>query len=468
MVNSNQIWSWDATETALAIRTRRISSREAVAASLSRVESLNTDINAIVQIRPDEVLKAAEAADKAVAEGLDIGPLHGVPVTIKVNVDQTGFATTNGVEAYKANIATQDSPVVTNWKKAGAVIIGRTNTPAFSQRWFTANEAHGETLNPRDKQLTPGGSSGGAAAAVSAGMGALAHGNDYGGSIRYPAYACGVIGLRPSRGRVPAFTPSVPGERPITFQLMSVQGPLARTTRDARLGLATMAGADVRDPWWTPAPLQGPPPPRPLRVAMCIDPFGCGVHSRVSHAVKSAGLWLSNAGYEVEEVPLPRMAEAADLWMMLVMNDMRRCLLPAINQHGDEAAKIVMRDMLHHAPSANLATYLEALERRNSLLRDWLQMLERFPLVLLPTSMEPPFRQGLDLDGPEAMGSIIKAQAPLLSLAVLGLPAISVPTSVDNSPPLGVQLVASQFREDICFEAAEIIEAQCPISVAQP
>lgn len=299
-------------------------------------------------------------------------------------------------------------------------------------------------------------------------MGALAHGNDYGGSIRYPAYACGVVGLRPTRGRVPAFTGTVAGERPITFQLMSVQGPLARTVRDVRLGLTAMAAADARDPGWTPAPLQGPPPSRPIRVAMSVDPFGHGVHPSVADAVKAAARCLANAGYAVEEVPLPRVSEAASLWRLLVMNDMRRGLLPGVLKHGDEAARITMLAMLQHTPESDFGTYIEGLERRTTILREWLVFLEQYPLVLLPVSMEPPFKQGLDLEGTDAMEWIMKAQAPLLSVPTLGLPAVSVPTGVAHGPPLGVQLVASRFREDICLDAAEVIEAQCPIPIAEP
>ena len=186
------LWRWSASDLAHAIRTRQISSRDAVHACLNRIEQVNPHINAIVECRTEEALAGADAADAAVVRGEELGPLHGVPVTIKVNVDQAGYATTNGVVAFRDKIATEDSPVVANWRKAGAVFIGRTNTPAFSHRWFTANELHGETLNPRNAALTPGGSSGGAAAAVATGMGPLAHGNDYGGSIRYPAAAWSV------------------------------------------------------------------------------------------------------------------------------------------------------------------------------------------------------------------------------------------------------------------------------------
>ncbi|QND72873.1 amidase family protein [Tardiphaga robiniae] len=466
MRGTGELWSWDAVDIARAVRTRLISSREAVLACLGRIEEVNPRINAVVEMRAEEALDMADAADRAVCRGADIGPLLGVPVTIKINVDQALYATSNGVVAFKDRVASQDSPVVANLRKAGAVFIGRTNTPAFSHRWFTANDAHGETLNPRNERLTPGGSSGGAASAVAAGFGPLALGNDYGGSIRYPAYACGVLGLRPTIGRVPAFN-ATSVERPVTAHLMSVQGPLARTVRDLRVGLAAMAAADPRDPCWTPAPLDGPSLFRPIRVAMSVDPFGRGVHPSVEDSVRTAARCLTNAGYLVEEVQLPRISEAADLWTLLAMNDSRRALLPAVLAYGDAATQHVLQTMLHNTPQVDLDSYTEGLERRTTILREWLIFLERFPLALLPVSMEPPFEQHLDLQGAEVMGSIMKAQAPLLSLAVLGLPAISVPTSVRGGIPLGVQLVASRFREDICLDAAEVLEAQCPIPIAQ-
>src|SRR5262249_19437700 len=178
-------------------------------------------------------------ADSAITRSETLGPLHGVTVTCKINVDYAGRATTNGVVAFKDRIAKADSPPVANWRKAGAIAIGRTNVPPFSARFFTSNALHGRTLNPWDAARTPGGSSGGAAAAVATGIGPLAHGSDRAGSVRYPAYACGVVGLRPTIGRIASFDGCAPGDPSITTQLTSVQGPLARSIRDLRLGLVT-------------------------------------------------------------------------------------------------------------------------------------------------------------------------------------------------------------------------------------
>src|SRR5262249_36423077 len=188
---------WDAVDLAAAIRARKVSAREAVQACLERLKAVNAKLNAVTAPAPQDPLAAADEADRALARGDALGPLHGVPVVIKENIDQAGAATTNGVEAFAKLMAEADSPPVANWRKAGAICIGRTNTPAFSLRWHTDNALRGATLNPWAKDRTPGGSSGGSAAAVAAGICPLAHGNDYGGSIRYPAMACGVAGIRP-------------------------------------------------------------------------------------------------------------------------------------------------------------------------------------------------------------------------------------------------------------------------------
>src|ERR1700735_777009 len=234
------LWRLSATDIAALIRSKKVSAKQAASAALARLDAVNPSINAVVDHRPDDVLAQAAAIDAAIARNEDIGALAGVPVTVKVNIDQQGFATTNGLKLQRDVIATTNNPVIDNLSKAGAVILGRTNCPAFSYRWFTTNLIHGDTRNPRDPGLTPGGSSGGAGAAVAAGIGHIAHGTDIAGSIRYPAYANGVHGLRPTVGRIPAFNAALP-ERAIGAQIAAVSGPLARTIRDLRIGLAAMS-----------------------------------------------------------------------------------------------------------------------------------------------------------------------------------------------------------------------------------
>ena len=457
----NDLWQWSAVTLARGIATRAISSREAVEASLNRISVVNPALNAIVEVLADEALVAADAADAAVKSGIALGPLHGVPVTTKINVDQRGRATTNGVVEFRDVIAAEDSPVVANLRKAGAVIVGRTNTPAFSHRWFTENDLHGSTRNPWSPQLTPGGSSGGAASAVAAGMGAIAHGNDFGGSIRYPAYACGIAGLRPTPGRVPAFNPSARTDRPITAQMMSVQGPLARSIADIRLALQAMAQPDARDGVFMPVPLQGSALARPIRVAIAPSPFGDEAPEVVA-AIKTAGRWLADAGFVVEEISPPRLGEAADLWHRLVINEERRALAPQIRAYGDARSRYNLDCHIAYAPVLDGDQILACFEQRLAIVRAWQLFQERYPIIILPVSAQLPFRDGQDQEGPDVVHAMIDAQRPLLAVPALGFPAIAVPTGLAGQMPVGVQIVAGRFREDVCLAAAEIIEARTP------
>jgi amidase len=458
----DELWRWSATELARAIRTRRVSSRDAVQACLDRTAAVNPALNAIVQPLPEQALAEADAADRAVAEGRPLGPLHGVPVTVKVNVDQRGCATTNGVVAYADQVATDDSPVVSNLRRAGAVIFGRTNTPAFSFRWFTENALHGRTLNPWSRDRTPGGSSGGASSAVAAGLGPIAHGNDLAGSVRFPAYCTGVYGLRPSFGRVPASLPSAPGERPPGIQLMSVQGPLARTVADLRRALAAMAAPDHRDPWWVPAPLEGPPPARPIRVAFAPRIPEVASHPAVTDALARAARLLSQAGYRVEEIEPPHVDEATRLWSTIVDTEVAVTMAEPIARFGDPGIRRAAGLMHHGDPAAPAADYLRALARRTALIRDWAAFLEQHPIVLGPVCAEPPFPWGLDTESADSMARVRRAQGPQFMVPVLGLPAMSVPMGLADGLPTGVQLIAARFREDLLLQAAEVLEAHCP------
>src|ERR1700710_139060 len=303
------IWRLSATDLAGLIKSKKVSAKEAAQAALARLDAVNPKLNAVVDHRPAEVLAQAAAGDAAIGRGEDAGPLGGVPITVKVNIDQEGFATTNGLKLQCDTIAKSNNPVIDNLRKSGAVILGRTNCPAFSYRWFTTNLVHGDTKNPRDPGITPGGSSGGAASAVAAGIGHIAHGTDIAGSIRYPAYACGVHGLRPTLGRVAAFNASLP-ERTIGPQISAVSGPLARTIADLRIALAAMSGFDARDPWWVPAPLEGAAMPK--RAALCLNPDGLDPVAEVKEAVADAGKRLQAAGWIVEEVATPPLREAVE------------------------------------------------------------------------------------------------------------------------------------------------------------
>ena len=464
-----QLWQLEAADLAQRIKAREVSCVDAVRSSLARLDAVNPQLNAVVDRCADEALGAAAQADAALAKGEATGPLHGVPVTVKVNVDQRGHATTNGVGAYRSVVATEDSPVVANLQRAGAIVIGRTNTPAFSMRWFTDNAAHGRTLNPHNADITPGGSSGGAAAAVAVGIGAIAHGNDQGGSIRYPAYACGVYGLRPSFGRVPAFNPSGGSERPMVVQLTSVQGPLARSVRDLRLAFAAMAQRDVRDPWWAPAPLEPATSSGPISVALCTELPGYACDPEVAGALQRAARRLESAGYRIEPAQPPRLREAADLWLSLTMADSRLLVEEALMRDGDDTIRQAYRAMDAHAPQFDTTSYMRALAARTGLMREWAMFLQRHPLLLMAVSWRHPFPVDADQRGSGAMREILDAQSPLLSTAILGLPGLSVPMGLRHGLPTGVQLVSDRFREDLCLAAAEVLEAEAgPVAVVDP
>ena len=434
-----------------------MAARYAADAALARLDAANPAINAVVEHRPAEVRAAADRIDRAIAAGEDPGVLAGVPVTVKVNADQAGYATTNGVTLQRDLIAQDNNPVVDNLLRAGAVILGRTNAPAFSLRWFTTNRLHGDTRNPRDPGLTPGGSSGGAAAAVAAGIGHLAHGTDIAGSIRYPAYACGVHGLRPSLGRVPAFNASLP-ERGIGPQLMAVSGPIARTVADLRLGLAAMAAADARDPWWVPAPLEGPPAPR--HAAFCVRPGGLPTVPEVEAALRGAARRLEAAGWTVEEIAdTPPLGEAAELQLRLWLGEGFPALADAITREGDAGALATLKGVRAQAEALPPDVIAQSLLRRASLTRQWLLFLQRHPVLLLPVSAELPFPDGLDLQGREAFERVWRAQLTQCGLPLMGLPGLVVSTGLVGRAPVGVQVTAGRFREDLCLLAGEAIEA---------
>jgi len=448
------LWRLSAAEMASLIRSKKVSAKEAAEAGLARLDAVNPKINAVVDHRPEDVLAQASAIDAAIGRGEDVGPLGGVPVTVKVNIDQEGFATTNGLKLQRDVIAKSNNPVIDNLRKSGAVILGRTNCPAFSYRWFTTNLIHGDTKNPRDPGITPGGSSGGAGAAVAAGIGHIAHGTDIAGSIRYPAYACGVHGLRPTLGRIAAFNAALP-ERPIGPQISAVSGPLARTIGDIRIALAAMSAKDYRDPWWVPAPLEGPAMPK--RVAMCLNPDGLDPVPEVKAAVADAGKRLARAGWIVEEIAnTPPLREAADLQTKLWLGDGYEAQLEMAEREGDPGALACLRGNRAKVHPFDLS---KTLTRRATLTREWLAFFEKYAVLLMPVSGELPFPDQLDCKDEASFARVWHAQLPQIAIPFMGLPGLTVSTGLVGRVPVGVQLVSGRYREDLCLAAGEAIEA---------
>lgn len=461
------IWDQDGVAMAAQIARGDVSARQVVEATLARMDAVNPAINAVVARDDAAALAAADAVDAARARGDALGPMAGVPVTTKENVDQAGHATTNGLRIQRDLVAQQDNPVVVNLRAAGAVIVGRTNTPAFSLRWFTRNSLHGHTKNPHNPRITPGGSSGGAAAATAAGIGAIGHGTDIGGSVRYPAYACGLQGIRPTLGRVAAWNMSAP-DRHIGAQLMAVSGPHARSVRDVRMALAAMAQPDLRDPWHVPVPLEMGEYPR--RAALCVAPEGLQTHPLVEAALREAAARLIDAGWRIDEVDSPPFRAPARCQAQLWLAEMAHGARAAFEAEADPDATHVLAEMHKLAEVPDLGGVLDALQARLGFLREWQAFLAEHPLLICPVSAEPPFPDLLDL---EDFPRVIEAQLTQVGLPLLGLPGMSVFTGMGESEagqvPLGAQLIAGRFREDILLDAAEAIEARSPaISVVTP
>lgn len=462
-----ELWKLSAVETVAAIRARQVTARDVTEAALARIDVVNPAINAVVARTDEEALTAADVIDTALARGEEAGPMMGVPITIKENVDQKGYPTTNGLRVQKDLVAPDDSPVVRNLRRAGAIIVGRTNTPAFSLRWFTRNSLHGHTKNPHNPAITPGGSSGGAASATAAGIGAMGHGTDIGGSIRYPAYACGLQGIRPTQGRVAAWNPSAP-DRHIGAQLMAVSGPHARTVADLRLSLDAMAAPDLGDPWHVPVPVMGEAYPK--RAALCVAPEGLNVHPLVEAALRDAAARLIDAGWDLAEVAAPPFREPARLQAQLWLAEMERGAKAAFAAEDDPDANHVLAEMMKLTPVPDLNEVLDALQARLGFLRQWQEALSDRPVLICPISAEPPFPDLLDLDD---FPRVMEAQLTQVGLPLMGLPGMSVFTGFGEVEagrvPLGAQLIGMRYREDILLDAAADIEAQGePVSVVTP
>jgi len=460
------LWQWDALDIASAVRDRQVSSHEVVRSCLARLHQVNPRLNAVIALNEQEALAAACAADEAVARGLPLGPLHGVPVTIKNNVDQRGFATTNGVPAWKDLMASEDSPPVAGLRKAGAIILGRTNTPPLSLRWVSANDLHGATLNPWSDAHTPGGSSGGAAVAVAAGMGPIAHANDLYGSIRFPAFCTGTVGLRPTWGRTPFFNSTSIAERGMAFQSMAVQGPIVRRVRDALPALVALSTPDPRDAMALPVGVGWQGESVAKRVALSIDPTQSGTHPAIADALRNAARLLEEFGYEVVEVDPPDVEEAAQISENLNRYDQQLLSAPHFKDMLDDSSRKHFELVHGHQPLPTAHEYASTLTRRATIVRRWALFLEQYPILLCPNFSQPIFRVGDDERDAEAWQRVRAAHALAFAVPLTGAPSIAVPTGLFEGLPIGIQVVGRRFREDTIVAAAEIIEAGFPRTAA--
>jgi amidase len=467
-MTATDIWQWSAVETAAAIRARQVSAVEVATAHIARLHAANPALNAVVVDLSDSALETARACDCAQAAGADLDILHGVPVTLKINIDIAGQANSNGVVGLADNIAPGDSPIAANVRAAGAVILGLTNTPEFSLRAFTDNPLHGLTLNPWDPAITCGGSSGGAAASLAAGIGAIAHGNDIGGSLRGPAHCCGLSTIKATQGRMPAFNPGAAVERPLMAQLMSTQGPLAREVADLRLGLEVMSRRDPRDTWQVPAPLVGPPVDRPIKVAVAPIPPDMQADPAVLALIRQAADHLADAGYAVAEVATPDISVAWRLWADLIATEIETLQGAQMRAMGSADFNRALDGFVKLAPILDGEGYMKTLALRARIVREWVMFLEDWPLILTPVSVKPPWGVNADLGGDDAVREIFWNDFRFTSaLSVLGLPAAATPVGLVGGHPVAVQIVGQRFREDLCLDAAATIEARVGVLTHQ-
>jgi amidase len=462
------VWQWSALQTAAAIRSGAISSVEVVEAHIARMRDVNPRLNAVVVDLSEDALKAAKAADKSLTRKTELGPLHGVPITIKENVDYAGRPNPNGVAAQMNIIAPSDAPVVRNLKKAGAIVLGLTNTPEFSFRGFTDNPLHGLTLNPWDPDITCGGSSGGAGAAVAAGIGTIAHGNDIGGSLRWPAHCNGIVTIKPTQGRVPAFNESAAAERPMLAHLMSAQGPLARSVGDVRMALDVMSQRDPRDPWWVPAPLAGAKPKGPIKVALAKLPDDMDVAPSVRDALRQAADHLERSGYRVSEIDVPDINGVWQTWCDIIANETAMLQEAAMLKVTSPDFHAAWSGIKAKANTLDLLGWMRATAARNTHIRAWQMFFEEFPVVLAPTTVKPTPGPREDAISPERTRELFWNDLRFISaINVLGLPGAVVPVALHEGHPIGVQLIAGRYREDLALDAAAAIEKRAGALVSR-
>ncbi len=452
----NDLWRLGACEVAEGIRRGEFSSREVLEDCLQRINDTNGSINALTEVSAEAALTAAKAADTAVAEGKELGILHGVPVSIKLNVDLAGSATVNGSVALKNNIAKENSPAVQNWLNAGAVVVGRSNCPEFCVRWDTNNEVYGQTYNPWNSKITPGGSSGGAAASIAAGMTPLAHGTDIGGSLRQPAQACGIASIRSTVGRVPDYVPSE-HEASISSQLMNTDGPMARRIADVRLGLKAMALGDWRDPLWVPAPLVEPEA-NELPIAVIVDPLSQGVSEQVASGVEYAADSLKLAGYQTAYAEPATLADAVSVWHNIMLFEVNTSLKPAVKDFCGAALLQAFERYYAAFPDLTAEGYNKAFSERRRVLRDWMGFFQKYAVIVAPVSTNPPQPIDFDIATPESTAESIHSMRMVVAINALGLPSVVVPVGVKDGLPQAVQVIGAPFQEMSCLQVAEAIE----------
>ena len=454
----NELWRMNAFDLSKGICRKEFSCVEVVQAHLFRIDQINPIVNAVTVKLEERALSMAKIADEKLSKNEPVGSLHGVPFTIKENIDLSDSATTAGMVVGKDAISPVDAPNIAQLLKAGAIPIARTNLSEMSLRPHTDNELNGPTLNPWNRELTPGGSSGGDAVAVATGMTPLGMGNDYGGSLRVPAQFCGITSIKPTTGRIAGHSALVPSDPLLTMQLFFSNGPLARKVRDLRIALYAMSGYDVRDPQWIPAPLGNGIRKKPFKVALIKDPSGTGVDKITEMSIKKAVEYLEDAGYVVEEAEPPSIIEGGRLFIQLIATEIRTTFMPVAGQFMSEKMQKFLQYWFDMFPEDSLAGYINAFALRNSIAREWSTFFERYPVIIGPGFTYSTPGVDFDVKSEESFLLFMKGSRLIFMANLLGIPALSLPVGTYNGLPMSVQLISGRFSEDICLDVAEDIE----------
>lgn len=455
------VWQ-SASEQAALCSAGEVSAVELVEAHLRRIEEVNPALNAIVTLVPERALAKAAALDaRRVRDGRAVGPLHGLPVAIKDLVATAGIRTTRGSPLHAADVPEADDLLVTRLRGAGAVVIGKTNTPEFGAGSHTFNPVFGVTRNPWDPARSAGGSSGGAAVAVATGMLPLADGSDTGGSLRNPASFCNVVGFRPSPGRVPGWPRSDP------FDALSVSGPIARDVAGARLMLAALSVPDPRA-GFAPPPVA--PSNRPPRVAWSDDVGGLPVEPEVLAALAPGRALLEAAGCEVQDAGIDWSGadEAFETFRALgfVLE-----LGETVRDHRDQVKQAVIWNV-ECGLRLTGADVARAVALRGAIFDRMCALLERFDALAGPVSQVAPFP--VEWEWPErvagrAMGSYIEWMRSCSRISITAHPAVSVPCGFTaGGLPVGLQLVGRPGGEGALLDLAEAFERVSPAAGRRP
>src|SRR3984885_2226218 len=452
-----------ATEIAAAIRSKEVSPVEVARAHLAGIERLNPRLNAFVDYQPEVVLAQARAAEAAIMRGEVVGPLHGVPLSIKSAIDVAGHRCEAGSRLREGYVAAADAPLVARLRAAGAVILGVTNTPELLMAWESDNLLHGRTNNPLDLERTPGGSSGGEAAAIAAGCSAGGGGSDGGGSIRVPAHFSGICGLKPTPGRVPST-----GHYPVSvgpFSQLGVVGPMARTVADVARLFAVMAGPDIGDPASAPVPLRlwSDEEILKLRVAYFEDDGVTPVTAETAAAVRVAAEKLRAQGFQVEAWRPQNLDRVWQLWWNLFGRAVQMAFASTVEGREAELSPMyrAWRERVALEPAMEGREWLHTLMGRDALRERLLRQMETFPILLCPACAVPAFRHGERewmVQGRKV--EYLKAMSYSQWFNLLGNPAAVVP--VGRSPeglPVGVQIVGRPWEDEAVLAVAAKIEA---------